>query len=312
MILVTGANGFLGQAIVRRLHDDFKAVRGTVREPKGMLFDGAEYVLVGNLDLTTDWSEALRGVNAVIHTAARAHVMHETSDGALSEFRRVNVDGSLSLARQAIFAGVKRFIFISSIKVNGEGGEGVTYRFDDTAAPEDDYGISKWEAEEGLKALCSESEMELVVIRPTLIYGPGVKGNLALLEKAIDRKLPLPLGMIKNQRDILSLNNLIDLIKTCIHHPAAGGNIFLCCDNDSVSTPQLIQLMAQGRGKNVLLFPVPVSVLNIVAKLMGRQAMMKRLSSDFRVDIEHTINTLNWEPPFSVEESMQWGFSRQS
>lgn len=312
-VMVTGATGFVGSELLRQLSQDAEfRLRASVRTATGNLPDEVSVCQVGDIDADTDWQEALVDCKTVIHTAARAHIMDDSALDPLTEFRRVNVEGSLNLARQAIVSGVRRFIFISSIKVNGEGLEKIAYRFDDSAAPEDDYGVSKWEAEQGLKTLCSKSEMELVVIRPTLIYGPDVKGNLALLVKAIDKKLPLPLGMIKNQRDMLSLSNLIDLIKTCIQHPDAGGNIFLCCDNDSVSTPQLIQLMAQGRGENVYLWPVPVLVLNIVANLVGRQAMMKRLSSDFRVNIEHTMKTLNWEPPFSVKESMQWAFARQS
>jgi nucleoside-diphosphate-sugar epimerase len=153
--------------------------------------------------------------------------------------------------------------------------------------------------------------MELVVIRPPLIYGPGVKGNLELLAKVIERGLPLPLGAIHNQRDMLSLNNLIDLIKTCIEHPAAPGQVFLCCDNEPISTPQLIKLMASGLEKTARLWPAPVSVLNLLACLTGRQAMIKRLSSDFRIDMQHTMNTLEWQPPFSVAESMRWAFTKK-
>jgi len=268
-------------------------------------------VLVDDINAATDWSRAVRNIDAVIHTAARAHIMNDSAIDPLAEFRRVNVEGTLNLARQAIEAGVKRFIFISSIKVNGEGEAHRVYRFDDPAAPEDDYGFSKWEAEQGLKALCSESSMELVVIRPPLIYGPSVKGNLALLAKAIDKGLPLPLGVIKNQRDMLSLNNLIDLIKTCIEHPAAAGQVFLCCDNESVSTPQLITLIGNGRGKHARLWKVPLFMLRLFACLTGRQSMLKRLSSDFRIDIQHTMNTLDWTPPFSVAQSTHWAFAKK-
>jgi UDP-N-acetyl-alpha-D-quinovosamine dehydrogenase len=311
-ILVTGATGFVGSELVKSLlngkcHQVVSAMRRIIE-------GGAtvhQFVAVGEIDAATDWTQALKNVNAVVHTAARAHIMDDSAQDPLAEFRRVNVEGTLNLARQAIDAGVKRFIFISSIKVNGEGESNRGYRFDDSAAPEDDYGLSKWEAEQGLKALCSESSMELVVIRPPLIYGPGVKGNLALLAKAIDKGLPLPLGAIKNQRDMLSLDNLIDLIKTCIEHPAAAGQVFLCCDNEPVSTPQLIKRIASGRGKNARLWKVPVFVLSLFARLAGRQAMLKRLSSDFRIDIQHTMNTLDWTPPFSVAQSMNWAFAKK-
>lgn len=311
-LLVTGATGFVGNQLLQQLakNAEFQlcaAVRNSVEN----LPTGVSTYEVGNIDVDTNWYDALTGCKTIIHTAARAHIMSDVAKNPLSEFRRVNVDGTLNLARQAIERGVKRLIFISSIKVNGEGTANRIYRFDDLAAPEDDYGISKWEAEQGLKALCSSSSMELVIIRPPLIYGPGVKGNLLLLSKAIDREFPLPLGSIKNQRDMLSLNNLIDLIKTCIDHPEAAGQVFLASDNEPVSTPQLIKLMAIGRENKVRLWSVPVFVLSLFACLVGRQAMLKRLASDFRIDIRHTMNTLDWIPPFSVAQSMRWAFDKK-
>jgi len=311
-VLVTGASGFVGSQLLQQLANNSEfQLRATVRNKTENLPAGVSIYRVGNIDTDTDWHEALADCKTVIHTAARAHIMNDSAQDPLVEFRRVNVEGTLNLARQAMDAGVKRFIFISSIKVNGEGESNRVYRFDDPAAPEDDYGLSKWEAEQGLKALCSESSMELVVIRPSLIYGPGVKGNLALLAKAIDKGLPLPLGAIKNQRDMLSLNNLIDLIKTCIEHPAAAGQVFLCCDNESVSTPQLITLIGNGRGKHARLWKVPLFMLRLFACLTGRQSMLKRLSSDFRIDIQHTMNTLDWTPPFSVAQSTHWAFAKK-
>lgn len=310
-VLVTGATGFVGNQILKQLANDSRfRLRAAVRDKAENLFADVPVYKVGDIEACTDWRDALVGCKTIIHTAARAHVMNDLAHDPLAEFRCVNVEGSYNLARQAIDAGVKRFIFISSIKVNGEGGVNRIYRFDDSAAPEDDYGLSKWEAEQRLKSLCAGASMELVVIRPPLIYGPGVKGNLALLAKAIDKGVPLPLGAIRNQRDMLSLNNLIDLIKVCIEHPSAANQVFLCCDNEPVSTPQLITLIANSRRKRARLLSVPVLVLNILAFLIGRQAMLKRLSSDFRVDMQHTMQTLNWKPPYSVVESMRWALDK--
>ena len=311
-MLVTGATGFIGSELMQQLANDSELqLRAAARKKiEGLPVNISTYQ-IGDIDAHTDWREALAECRTVIHTAARAHIMGDSAQDPLAEFRRVNVDGTLNLARQAIDAGVKRFIFISSIKVNGEGGSNRIYHFDDPAAPEDDYGLSKWETEQGLRALCTKSSMELVVIRPPLIYGPGVKGNLELLAKVIDKGLPLPLGAIENQRDMLSLNNLIDLIKTCIEHPAAPGQVFLCCDNEPISTPLLIKLIANGLEKTARLWPVPVSVLNLLACLTGRQAMIKRLSSDFKIDMQHTMNTLEWQPTFSVADSMHWAFTKK-
>jgi nucleoside-diphosphate-sugar epimerase len=311
-VLITGATGFVGRQLLHQLASDSSVqLRAAIRNMVEHLPADVSVCKVGQIDAETDWHEALADCKTVIHTAGRAHVLNDIDHDSLSAYRSVNVEGSLNLARQAIDAGVKRFIFISSIKVNGEGETNRVYRFDDPAAPEDDYGLSKWEAEQALRTVCSVSSMELVIIRPPLIYGPGVKGNLALLCKAIDKRLPLPLGSIKNQRDMLSLNNLIDLIKTCIRHPAAAGQVFLCSDNEPVSTPQLIKMMANSRGANARLWPMPISVLSMVAFLIGRQGVLKRLSSDFRVDIKHTMTTLDWIPPFSVAESMRWAFAKK-
>ena len=312
-VLVTGATGFVGSQLLQQLAGDAVCqLRAAVRSKAENLPAGVSIYQVGDIDADTDWRETLTECKTVIHTAARAHIMNDSAQDPLAEFRRVNVDGSLNLARQAIEAGVKRFIFISSIKVNGEGESTRVYRFDDPAAPEDDYGLSKWEAEQGLHALCAESLMELVVIRPPLIYGPGVKGNLALLCKAIDRGLHLPLGSIRNQRDMLSLKNLIDLVRICIDHPKAKGQVFLASDNVPVSTPQLIKMIAEARAKSAHLWSIPVTLLRLFASLAGQQAMLQRLAGDFKIDIQHTMDTLDWKPPYSVTQSMQWAFAKNA
>ena len=226
---------------------------------------------IQDLDADTDWSTALANQQVVIHTAARAHIMKDEVADPLAEYRRVNVDGTLNLARQAAGAGVKRFIFISSIKVNGEQTPlGQPFTADDTPAPEDAYGISKFEAEQGLLQLAAETGMEIVIVRPPLVYGQGVKGNFANMIKMMEKGLPLPLGAINNQRSLVAVDNLVDLIITCIDHPAATNQVFLAGDGDDISTTDLLRGVAKAIGKPSHLIPVPSSVLMFAATFLGK------------------------------------------
>jgi nucleoside-diphosphate-sugar epimerase len=304
-VLVSGANGFVGKALCAELFRQGHSVRAAVRSATRSV-DNSEIVPVGEISGRTDWTDALSGINVVIHLAARVHVMNDTATDALAEFRRVNVDGALNLARQAVDAGVQRFIFISSIKVNGEGTQlEQPYAAEDPPAPVDPYGISKREAEDALCQLADDTGLEVVIIRPPLIYGPGVKANFQSMMRCLDKGIPLPLGAIKNRRSLLALDNLIDLIITCIYHPAAANQTFLAGDGEDLSTPELLERMAAALGKKARLAPVPTPILMLGARLLGRQAMAQRLCGSLQVDISKARDLLGWMPPVSVDEALR-------
>ena len=306
-VLITGVNGFVGKALSDELVIKGFNVNGTVRSVMSVDFPGAiTKFVINDIDSKTDWQNALEGIDVVIHLAARVHVMKDMATDALSEFRRVNVEGTLNLARQAVEAGVQRFIFISSIKVNGEGSIlGQPYTPEDQPAPVDPYGISKREAEDGLRQLASETGMEVVIIRPPLVYGPGVKANFQSMMRWLDKGIPLPLGAIHNQRSLVSLDNLIDLIVTCIHHPAATNQIFIVGDGEDLSTTELLQRMAAALGKKAWLIPVPSFLLEWGASLIGKQAIMQKLCGSLQVDISKARDLLDWKPSVSVDEALR-------
>jgi len=258
-----------------------------------------------NLAPETNWLIALSGVRAVIHTAARVHVMGNFAGDTLAEFRRVNVAGTLNLARQAVDAGVRRFVFISSIKVNGEQTlPGRPYAADDVPAPVDPYGISKHEAEQGLRQLAQETGMEVVIIRPVLVYGPGVKANFYSMMRWLYKGIPLPLGAIHNQRSLVALDNLVDLIVTCVDHPAAANQTFLVSDGEDLSTTELLRRTAAALGKPARLIPVPAWVLQASARLLGKEDFAQRLCGSLQVDISKTRSLLGWSPPIIVDEAL--------
>jgi len=306
-VLITGVNGFVGKTLSDELVIKGFNVNGTVRSVMSVDFPGAiTKFVIKDIDSKTDWQNALEGVDMVIHLAARVHVMKDTAIDALSEFRRVNVEGTLNLARQAVEAGVQRFIFISSIKVNGEGSIlGQPYTPEDQPAPVDPYGISKREAEDGLRQLASETGMEVVIIRPPLVYGPGVKANFQSMMRWLDKGIPLPLGAIHNKRSFVALDNLIDLIATCIHHPAAANQTFLAGDGEDISTTELLQRMAAALGKKAWLIPVPSFILEWGARLVGKQAITQKLCGSLQVDISKARDLLDWKPPVSVDKALR-------
>ena len=306
-VLVTGASGFVGCAVWQRLNNmsGVQAV-GCVRRADAFSDTNAAIVTVGDLSSQTDWTVALAGADAVVHLAARVHVMRDTVRDPLAEFRRVNTEGTLNLARQAAAAGVKRFVFISSLKVNGEVTQpGHAFTEADVSSPQDAYGQSKQEAEQGLRQIASTTGMEVVIIRPPLVYGPGVKANFASLMRAVQRGWPLPLGAVLNQRSFVALDNLVDLIVTCITHPRAANQTFLVSDGKDLSTPDLIKRMARAMNRPARLMPVPVWALKAGASLLGKGDEVQRLCGNLQVDISKSRTLLGWNPPISVDEGLR-------
>jgi nucleoside-diphosphate-sugar epimerase len=304
-VLVTGASGFVGDQLFKQLGSGrMHQVVGAVRTKSGLRVP--DIYACGDLGPETSWLAALQSVNVVVHCAARVHVMNDALFDPLSEFRKVNVEGTLNLARQAAAAGVKRFIFLSSIKVNGEGtAPGKLYKADDVPAPVDSYGISKLEAEQGLQALAAATGMEVVIIRPVLVYGSGVKANFLSIMRWLNKGVPLPFGAIHNQRSLVALDNLVDLIGTCIDHAAAANQTFLVSDGDDLSTTELLRRMGVALGKPVRLLPVPSRLLEVGATLIGKQALAQRLCGSLQVDISKTRELLNWTPLVSVDEALR-------
>jgi len=300
-VLVTGASGFVGRALFEHIQDVNKYhVFGSVRTAalaRESLFT------VGELGANTNWMEALLGQKVVIHVAARAHIIKDTIIDPLAEYRRVNVEGTVNLARQAATQGVKRFIFISSIGVNGNSTQ-YPFSINDKASPWDDYSQSKFEAEEELKKICLETGMEYVILRPPLVYGMKAPGNFGKLLKAVVKGLPLPLGAIHNRRSMVALDNLIDLIITCIDHPNAANQTFLVSDEQDVSTTDLLKKMAHAFGKRARLIPIPMSWIRAMASLLGKKAVADRLCGSLQVDITHTKETLGWKPPVTMEQQL--------
>ncbi|MDO9268584.1 MAG: SDR family oxidoreductase [Methylobacter sp.] len=307
-VLISGANGFIGKSLCAELLRQGQLVRAAVRLMRfdNLPIENAETTSIGVIDGETDWTHALLDINVVVHLAARVHLIKDNAVDPLDELRKVNVEGTWNLARQAAEAGVQRFIFISSIKVNGESTSlGRPYTTEDQPAPVDPYGISKLEAEESLRQLADETGMEVVIIRPPLVYGPGVKANFYNMMCWLEEGVPLPLGAIYNKRSFVALDNLVDLIVTCIEHPAAANRTFLAGDGEDLSTTELLQRMSKALGKPAKLFPMPIGVLKAAAILLGRRDMAQRLCNSLQVDISKTCDLLGWQPPVSVDDALK-------
>lgn len=300
-VLITGASGFVGHSTSNVLELRGEQVVRAVRKEQ------PNSLVVGDIGPNTCWHEALSKCGAVIHLAARVHVMNEMSSDLLAEFRRVNVAGTANLARQAAEAGVRRLVFLSSIKVNGESTEeGLPFIADDDPVPKDPYGASKHEAEQVLYQIAADTGMEVVIIRPPLVYGPRVKANFESMMRWIARGIPLPLAAVtQNRRSLVALDNLVDLIIACLSHPAAANQTFLVSDGDDISTADLLRRMGAALGRPARLFYVPPSMLKVGAHLMGKPDIYQRLCGSLQLDIAKTRRLLNWTPPVSVDEGLR-------
>ncbi len=316
-ILITGASGFIGSAVCAQLASQGMGVIGAVRRLPEHPLPGVQYSIVSDLSATTDWRAALAGVDGVIHCAARVHVMRETATDPLAMFRAANVAGSGQLARQAAAAGVKRLVFVSSIKVNGEETapvhprpsweriwESDCFREDDVPAPQDPYGVTKWEAEQLLTEIAQQTALEITIVRPPLVYGPGVKGNLARLLGWVGRGIPLPLAGIHNARSLLGLDNFTSALAACLTHPAAAGRTYLLRDGEDIATPELVRRLGQHLGKPARLFALPTPLLEGLAGLLGRCADIQRLTGSLRVDDSRIRQELGWLPPRTLDEGL--------
>ncbi len=306
-VLITGATGFIGGAFLAKAASESRfSVRAALRTDLQFSTRGIETVLVEGLTATADWKKAVQGCDAVVHAAARVHVMQETSADPLVAFRSINVQGTLNLARQAADAGVKRFIFLSSIKVNGEETfPGLRYAADDLPAPADPYGVSKYEAEKELLQLMMKTGMEVVIIRPPLVYGPEVKANFYRLLQLTHKSPFLPFGSVHNSRSMVYIGNLVSAITSCLNHAKAAGEIFLVSDGEDVSTAELVRKISIAMRRKTLLLPVPPTLLKAMFSLAAKKAVIERLTGSLCVDSSKTRKVLNWQPPYTLDQGIQ-------
>ncbi len=306
MILITGATGFVGRGLCAFLRGRVP-FRIAVRDLTASAWPADVEVVQASLSSEQEWSDVMTEVSVVIHCAGRAHVMNDDAADPLAVFRQVNVEGTMRLARQASQAGVRRFVFLSSIKANGENTlPGKPFTSDQVTAPADPHALSKCEAEAGLRALSQETGMEVVIIRPPLVYGPGVKANVLAMMRWLSRGIPLPLGGVtENRRSLVFLDNLISLIVTCVDHPAAANQTFLVSDGEDLSTSDLLRRMGQALGKPARLVPVPEQLLTLGARMIGKPGIAQRLCGSLQVDITKTRELLGWKPPVCVDEGLR-------
>ncbi len=315
-ILVTGANGFIGQALCSELSERGFLVRGAMRFQSRNLLRGkiVDIVTVGDIGPETDWTKALNGIDAIVHLAGRAHIMRECIKDSLTEYRRVNTAGTEHLARSAVKAGVNRIVYLSTVKVNGEMTGDVPFSESDIPNPEGYYAVSKWEAELVLHRIVQETGLEIVILRLPLVYGPGVKANFLKLMDSVARRIPLPLAHVNNRRNSIYLGNLTDAIVTCIIHPEAAGQTYLVSDGEAVATPDLIRIIASAMGIKPRLIPLPLFLLRVIGRLTGKIEIVRRLTDSLCINSGKIRRELNWIPPFTIEqgirETVKWYKSR--
>ena len=304
-VLVTGANGFVGSALCAEAIRRGSHVKGATRSAHE-LPAGVESAIVDSIDDETNWADALYGMDVVIHLAARVHVMKDVSIDPLAAFRKINVAGTEQLARCAAESGAKRFVYVSSIKVNGEQ-TSATQPFTelDEANPQDPYGVSKWQAELALHRIALETGLELVIVRPPLVYGPGVKGNFAQMLKVLAKGIPLPLASVRNLRSLIYVENLVDALITCATHPAAAGQTYLVSDGEDISTPDLLRQLGVAMDHPARLFPCPPALLKLAGCLTGKGEQVERLLGSLRVDSSKIRRELNWTPPYTLEQGLR-------
>ena len=303
-LFITGINGFIGQALTARLSETSHIISGSVRP--GSSYDGfpMKDITHKKLLIDEDWTQSLNGLDVVIHTAARAHIINEVVSNPLKEFQKINVASTLNLAQQAADAGVARFIFISSIGVNGNCNT-VPFVELDEPMPKEPYAISKYQAEKGLLDISRNTGMEITIIRPPLVYGPGVKANFKSMIQWMNKGVPLPLGAINNKRSFVALDNLVDFIILCTEHHQAANEIFLISDGEQVSTTELLKKVAKALGKKSLLVPVPIKIMILVAKLIGQSVMSDRLFESLQIDSSKARTLLGWKPVISMDEQLK-------
>jgi nucleoside-diphosphate-sugar epimerase len=306
-ILITGATGFVGKALFENLKSKKKyLVHLSTRTNQEKLFEGGKTFNIGEIDSNTNWKDALSGVDCIVHCAARAHMTENKQTDSLNAYRTINVDGTRNLAKQAVEINIKRFIFLSSIKVNGE--ETIaskSFKHNDISQPEDAYGISKCEAEQALLEISKQTGLEVVIIRPPLVYGERVKGNFLRLLDLVYKQIPLPFAKINNLRSFIGLDNLVDLIICCIDHPKAEGKIFLASDGEDLSTLDLIRKLSKFMNKSPRLFQVPQSIIQLIGRLVGKSSEVKRLFGSLRIDNSYAREILGWSPALSLDESLE-------
>lgn len=307
-VLITGGQGFIGSSVASYFFSkDIKTRISSRRSFKDNATEGIEYCITDDLGADNDWSEALMGIDVVVHCAGRAHILNDVSLDPLEEFRLINRDGTAKLALQAARLGVKRFIFLSSIGVNGQASlQNQPFSEDDEPAPHNQYALSKLEAENTLFAISRATGMEIVVIRPPLVYGFSAPGNFSLLVKAVRSKLPLPLGSIKNLRSMIFVGNLVDFIFQVATHPKAANQIFLISDGEDLSIGEVVRKLSKAMKIRLFLFPIPLMVLKVLSRCIGAHCMVNKLCCNLQIDSSKARELLGWSPPFTCDQ----GFSR--